>query len=439
MKLNIEKKYLLAGITGFAAIACAILFYYLVFHVQSIKNGIGFIFSVIMPVVNGLIIAYIMTPTLKFIEEKIFTPLLKKCSVSITYKTKRRIRMISILLTCVFFWFIIYAIISMLISQIVPSIQNIANNFDGYVVNLLAWVNRLFEDNAEITNMMQTAINNYSAEFKNWLNTNVLSQTSLLIKSVSLSVISFLRVAWNLIIGFVISIYLMSNKETLAGQAKKIIFAIFKLENANMVIREIRYVNRTFIGFIVGKIIDSVVIGLLCFLGTSLIGTPYPALVSVIIGVTNIIPFFGPYLGAIPCAIFILIVDFSNPVNCLYFILFILILQQIDGNIIGPKILGDSTGLSAFWVIFSITVFGGLMGVPGMIIGVPTFAVFYNLIRRIVERALKKKDLPTETAPYLKVGSIDSEGDFSEYVPEEKVNILTKNAKHRKESKISKE
>ena len=187
------------------------------------------------------------------------------------------------------------------------------------------------------------------------------------------------------------------------------------IKRANAFIEDIRFVHRTFGGFISGKLLDSLIIGILCFAGTSIMGTPYPVLISVIIGVTNIVPFFGPYLGAIPSAVLILMID---PMQCLYFLIFILILQQFDGNILGPKILGDSTGLSSFWVIFSITLFGGIMGVPGMVIGVPTFAVIYALCRRRINRNLKKKNLPTETDEYKNLGSIkEGSREFVPYQP----------------------
>lgn len=422
MKFKLEKKYILAGLTAFLVVAGGIFLCYMVFHGTTIRGSLQYFARVIRPILFGFIIAYILTPMMNYIEQQILVPLLNKIKKGAAERHKGRIRFLSMLLTSLIVVFVIYGLISMLISQIVPSIQNIISNFDTYVSNLTRWVNRLFEDNHEIASFVQDLIRTYSGEFENWLSNVLIPQTSEIIKSLSLSVIGILKVLWNFIIGFVISIYLMANKETLAGQAKKIIYALFKTPVANIVVREVRYVNQTFIGFIVGKTIDSVIIGLLCFIGTTIIGTPYAVLVSVIIGVTNVIPFFGPYLGAIPCAIFILIVDFSNPMNCVYFVIFILLLQQFDGNILGPKILGDSTGLSGFWVIFSITFFGGLFGVIGMIIGVPIFAVIFNLIKRLVNYKLKKRELPTETELYLKVGSIEADAEFKEYIAPENTN-----------------
>ena len=214
-----------------------------------------------------------------------------------------------------------------------------------------------------------------------------------------------------------ISIYVLFSKETFAGQGKKITFALFNTKTANQIIKDTRFISDTFIGFISGKIIDSIIIGFICFAGTSILKMPYALLISVIVGVTNVIPFFGPYLGAIPSTILILMV---NPVKCIYFILFILVLQQLDGNFIGPKILGQSTGLSGFWVIFSITIFGGIMGVPGMIIGVPFFAVLYAMIKRLTNRLLLKRGLPSETNKYMNVDYIQDKDVFVPQTAKEK-------------------
>ena len=213
----------------------------------------------------------------------------------------------------------------------------------------------------------------------------------------------------------------MINKEKFAGQFKKIVFATHDINAGNIVINNVKFVHRTFGGFVGGKVLDSIIIGLLCFIGTTIMQMPYASLISVIIGFTNIIPFFGPFLGAIPSILLLFIVDPMHPINCLYFAIFVFILQQFDGNILGPFILGDSTGLSSFWVIFSITLFGGMWGIPGMLIGVPLFAVIYAAIKSRIEMKLKKKDLPVETDEYTYVCAIDDAG-LHKYIPEGKQN-----------------
>ena len=226
--------------------------------------------------------------------------------------------------------------------------------------------------------------------------------------------IGVFKALWNFVIGFIISIYVLGSKERFAGQAKKIVYALFDRKAGNEIITNFRFIHSTFIGFIGGKIVDSIIIGVICFVCTSIIGTPYAILVSVIVGVTNVIPFFGPWIGGVPSALLVLMVD---PIQALYFIILILVIQQFDGNILGPKILGDSTGLSGFWVIFAITIFGGLFGVLGMVVGVPIFAVFYAGVRASVNRMLCRKELPTDIHPYMTVGQIDEARVFTEYVP----------------------
>ena len=304
----------------------------------------------------------------------------------------------------------LYALISMMISQIVPSIQNIIDNYDIYVQNLTEWVNKFVNDENPLKTNVLSLLDTYSANIEQFLNDNILSKTSEIVKTLSLSLLSIFKVCWNFVIGFIISFYLMSNKEHFAVQGKKLLYSIFDKDSANVILNNFRFTHNTFIGFIGGKIVDSIIIGLICFIGTTILRTPYAALVSVIIGVTNIVPLFGPFLGAVPSAILVLIVDPLHPLNCLYFIIFVIVLQQIDGNIIGPKILGNSTGLSSFWVIFAITFFGGMWGIFGMIVGVPLFAVIYAAIRSIINGGLIKKSLPIDSEIYNDIECIDEAG-----------------------------
>lgn len=418
MKFKINNKYFRWGLTAFLAIAAAIVFYYFVFHSSNIRSGINTITDILMPVVVGMAIAYLLTPVLNFVEQKILFPLCKKLKIKDGKKKKSVVRGISILITAFLFVGLIYFLVYMLISQIVPSIQNIVTNFDSYTANITKWLNKALEDNPDVGDYVIKTVTKYSSELEKWVTDDLPNTAAGLIKTVSLSVIGVFRVLWDFVIGFIISIYMMASKEKFAGQAKKIIYAIFEQDTSNNLIKNFRFTHQTFIGFLGGKIVDSIIIGILCFIGTSILRTPYAALVSVIIGVTNIIPFFGPFLGAVPCTLLIFVVDPLHPLNCLYFVVFILILQQVDGNIIGPKILGSSTGLTGFWVIFAITLFGGLFGVFGMIIGVPILAVIYAAVRAAVNTALARKKMPAETKKYERLEYVDKEG-FHEISPAE--------------------
>ena len=416
MKFKMNKLFRL-GLTAFIVIAASICFYYLLFHGTNIQAGISTLIRLLMPIIFGFVMAYLMTPILNHIEYRILIPFCNKCKIKESNRRARIIRGISIVLTVFLFFAIICGLISTMVSQIVPSIANIVSNFDQYINNFVKWLNKLLSDYPDIGSSVVKMVNKYSAELEKWLNESVLPKSSELIKTVSLSVIGMLKIIWNFLIGFIISIYVLASKEKFAGQAKKIVYALFNKDIANIIINNFKFTHRTFTGFLSGKILDSILIGLLCFIGTSLLQTPYAVLVSVVVGVTNIIPVFGPYLGAVPSAILIFVVDPSHPLNCVYFAIFILALQQFDGNFLGPKILGNSTGLTGFWVIFAITFFGGLFGIFGMLIGVPLFAVIYAAIKSFINSALKKKMIPQDTDAYIKVAAITEDGIY-EYIPE---------------------
>lgn len=410
LKIRWKNQYIKWGLTALLVIMGSIMFYYLLFHSSNIVSAFNVVVRIMMPVVFGFILAYLLTPVLNTIEQKIMYPLRKVLKLKDGPKTHKRIRMLSVLITTLLFYMIIHLLVSMLVSQIVPSIQNIVSNFDTYVTNFTTWMNQLLADNPDIKDYAVNLINRYSVELERFLNETVLSKSSELIKTVSLGVLGIFKTLWNFIIGFIISIYLLGSKEKFAVQAKKLVYACYNSDSANVIINNFRFAHNTFIGFISGKILDSLIIGMLCFIGTTLMQTPYAVLISVIIGVTNIIPFFGPFLGAIPSTILILVVDPMHPLNCIYFVIFILILQQVDGNIIGPKILGDSTGLSGFWVIFAITLFGGLFDVLGMIVGVPIFAIIYAAVRSHVNSALIKKNMPIKSGIYENIECVDEAG-----------------------------
>lgn len=417
MKFHFNKKYLYWGLTAALAIIAGILFYYILFHSEKLSGAVNSFITISMPIIDGLILAYLITPILNGVERRIVSPVYIKLRKTETKKDKKRIRGLSILLTIIVIVLIVYEFFSLIIPELIRSVQSIIFQFPMYVKNLTVWATGLLENNPDLESMVNELFNQYSEKLTGFLNTSVLPKINSLLISLSTGVIGFFKGMWNFIIGFIISIYILGSKETFAGQAKKVAYAFFDTSSANQIISNFRFIHTTFSGFLSGKIIDSAIIGIICFVCTSIIGTPYAILVSVIVGVTNVVPFFGPWLGGIPSALLILMV---NPRQCLYFVILILIIQQFDGNILGPKILGDSTGLSGFWVIFSITLFGGMFGILGMVVGVPIFAVLYAGFRALVNKQLAKKALPTDTQPYLMVGSIAQDNAFAEYVPVKK-------------------
>ncbi len=417
MKFHFNKKYFYLGLSVALAIMSGILFYYILFHGADLSAAFDTFVTISMPIIDGLVLAYLMTPVLNAVEGRLVKPVYIKLNLSDTKKNRKRMRMISVILTVMVILWIAYEFFALIIPELIRSIQSIIFQFPPYISNLSDWAASLLENNPDLESVATQIFEKYSTRVLDFLNTSILPRINELLITLSSGVIGFFRAMWNFVIGFIISIYILGSKETFAGQAKKTMYAFFETASANQIISNFRFIHTTFSGFISGKIVDSIIIGIICFFCTSIIGTPYAILVSVIIGVTNVIPFFGPWIGGIPSALLILMV---NPTQCLYFIILILIIQQFDGNILGPKILGDSTGLSGFWVIFAITIFSGMFGILGMVVGVPIFAVLYAGFRALVNKQLARKQLPTETQPYLMVGAITEDNSFTEYVPVKK-------------------
>ena len=422
-----KKKYFHMGLTLFLTAAAIIVFYVLLMHFGTFLEGVQGFFSMISPIVNGILLAYLLAPIVNWIEEHLVykrfsDKLFKNKEGEAKGKIKRRVRYFSIFLTYLFFILIIVGLFIMVIPEIASNIQNIIKQFPEYRENFENWLASMVEKYPSLAQGYNEFMADNSDTISEWVNTNILGKANDLVVAVLSGGFSFLKSTFNFIIGLVIAMYILNSKELFVGQMKKVIYALIKKDTANALIHNIRYTNKTFLDFFGGKIVDSVIIGFLCFILTTIIGTPYALLVSVIVGITNVIPFFGPFIGAIPSALLVLMVD---PKQCLYFIIMILVLQQVDGNIIGPMILGSKTGLSSFWVIFSITLFGGLFGFGGMLIGVPVFAVLYTGFGSFIASRLSKKDIPLDTKRYVHVDYIDEENQFVRLPKEEVKNVMS--------------
>lgn len=441
MKFRWNKKYLYWGMTAFSVISASLLFYFLIFRMHVFFSGLKKLASILMPVICGAIIAYLLIPVVNFQERKIYHVLEEKYHFNMSKKHKKIIRYFCIAFALIFAGLVIYSLLAMIIPSILESVISIIHDFPRYIENINHWLESILKDNPEWqTAFFDYFLNRYSPRIETFLNMEVLPQIKQILQSLTTGVFGTLVFIKNLLIGLIISVYLMAGKEEFVTQSKMFVYAIFDAEKANGIVRAFRFTNKTFGGFINGKIIDSIIIGILCYIGTSIIGTPYGLLVSVVVGVTNVIPFFGPYLGAIPSAFIILMV---NPMHCLYFLIFIILLQQFDGNILGPKILGGSTGLSSFMVIVAILLFGGLFGIPGMIIGVPLWAVFMAGIKFIRNHELKKKEMPIEESFYQDIDYINPQNLKPVHLSEEKFcseelqskKYVTKEEKEEKEEK----
>lgn len=414
MKMKPEKNQVTWGITIFAVAVCLMLAYYVIFDGGTLISSISKTVDSLSGIIIGIVFAYVLIPLLNGIENRILSPIYNKRGIDVSIsenadKRKRsQMRKISILLTMIIVIFLIYGLFRIIIPQLVSSIKEIWNNYPVYIRNIDEYSNLFLANNPDLQDLIDSQLDTYYETLSQYVTKKLMpvleSNVNTIFKVASKSFISFIKVIFDLVVGFIVAIYVLNSKEGFTTKGKKIAYAVLKEEYANEIISGFRFVHNTFENFIGGKLMDSLIIGIICYIGCIILGIPYPVLISVIVGVTNIIPFFGPYIGGFLGAFILVLI---NPISSLEFLIFVLILQQFDGNILGPKILGGSTGLSSFWVIFSITLFGGIWGVAGWLVGVPIFAVFYALVSRITNVLLIKKELSTDTQKYQDLAYID--------------------------------
>ena len=369
-----KKWYILDGnhIQLLIVLLVAILFYVGLNHFDVVTVRIDKFMGVLSPFIVGFAIAYLLNTPMCFFERKLFA--------NSKYK-----RVLSILLVYVLAFAVVAILLGLIIPQVVQSVKDLASNMQFYLDGL----NQLVQDLTVQFDLDSEGINTALGDFQSMMS-NVsakVAQALPQIVDVGFAIGSGVIAGITAIIS---SIYMLAGKGRLVPQLKRLLYAILPKRRSDRLLQICGHANQVFVGFINGKIIDSAIIGVLCFILCAIFRIPYPMLVSVTVGVTNVIPFFGPIIGAIPCLFILVIVD---PWAALRFFALVIGLQQFDGNILGPKILGDSTGLSAIWVLVSIVTCGGLFGFPGMILGVPTFAVLYALVREWVNNRLRAKKL----------------------------------------------
>ena len=367
--------------------------------------------GILQPIIMGFITAYLLNPVMVFLEKHLLKFL--KPRVKGERKAKKMARVIGTVGALAFLLLIIFLLLYMMVPELIKSIQNMMVNLPSEFNDFSDWVDEFMAEDSQMANWLATlgidliSIGEYLEKiFQNQILPQLKTYMTY-VASFTTGVISAFRMFFNFVIGLVIALYLLVGKETFIGQGKKILYAVLPAKAGNNALRLLRVSHQLFGGFISGKIVDSAIIGVICYVGLIILKIPYSLLVAAIVGVTNVVPFFGPFIGAVPSFILIAL---AEPMKGLYFLVFVLALQQVDGNIIGPKILGDSTGLSSlssFWVVFAILVGGGLFGFMGMLFGVPTFAVIYWLIREIVAYTLRKRRLPEETRDYIKMENVD--------------------------------
>ncbi|MBR4670867.1 MAG: AI-2E family transporter [Butyrivibrio sp.] len=419
MKMKPEKNQVTWAITIFCLCVALMLAYYVLFDGKTIVKTFSSIIDSLSGIVIGIVIAFVLIPLLEFIEEKLLTPIYNwrgydvSRAASADKKKRKQIRYISVFLTMVIFLFVLYGLFRIIIPELVKSLREIIWNMPYYISKIDTESNKYLADNPDLQRFIDSQLDTYYENLSSYVTKQLIPMmpsVNTIMKFASQSFLSVFGVVLDLVVGFIVAIYVLLSKERFTTSGKKLAYAIFKEDFANELIGGFRFVNNTFEGFVGGKLVDSLIIGIICYIGCLVLNLKYPLLISVIVGVTNIIPFFGPYIGGFMGALLLVLID---PIQALIFLIFVIVLQQFDGNILGPLILGNSTGLSSFWVIFSIMLFGGLWGIVGWLIGVPIFAVIYALASRLTNKLLEKKGLSTNTKDYYDLAYIED----NEYKP----------------------
>jgi len=412
LKRFLNSPYFQLGITALWVLCGCILFNAVLQHLDVVIAVGSKVYSILTPFIWGFVIAYLLLPMARYFEYRMFNPLLEKVTKQ-SVRSGGAPRVIAIALALVCAGLAIFVLIRILLPTVYESVNSIYTNYSAYLNNFIAFVNRLFAENPELAHEVEEITRNLSNELADWVNNELLPMIGSMLGDVTgvlLKLTGGVYRAFNylldILIGAVISCYVLYNRERFAATWKRMMYALLGVKRCEKTVELVHFANEAFMGFLIGKIIDSTIIGVLTYFVSLILKMPYPAFIAIIVGVTNIIPIFGPFIGAVPGAVIILMV---NPVKLPLFILMIFLIQQLDGNIIGPKILGNSVGINGFWIMFSIIVMGDLFGVAGMIIGVPLFVVLTSAFEGALSIGLKKRGLTDEAALYVDMSHMDAE------------------------------
>lgn len=377
-----KKRYLYLMLSGFGSISLSVVLFFLLYRLQGIGVWLKNISGILAPFIYGGVVAYLLRPLCNTYErflEKHLPDKMKKMASSMA--------VFGSLLTGLL---MVYALAAMIVPQVVESLITLGKTIPGRIETFISWAEETFGENEYMDGVFtffNTSYDKLSTTVNAWIRETI-PQITTLVSSVGSSVYNMARSVYNLVIGLIVAVYVLFSRKRFARQGVLIVRSTLNERAANILLEEIGVVDRMFGGFIDAKILDSLIIGILCYIGCLILGIPNTLLISVFVGVTNIIPFFGPLIGAVPSTLLILI---ESPIQAVWFVVFVIILQQLDGNVIGPGIMGNRIGISGFWVMFAIIFFGGIWGLPGMIVGVPLFAVIYDLVRKFVKSGLRKK------------------------------------------------
>jgi predicted PurR-regulated permease PerM len=400
-----DSQYVYWGVTAALVIAAAIMFYMLTSKWPSIREVLRKFYKSVSPVAYGLVFAYLLNKVMSFFERAFLRRLCARLRPDSPEKAKRLTRVFSVLITMLLFLSLLGGALALLLPRLYSGAESLVARMPGYFRVAVDWLTRALAANPDLEEAAVTLLGNITENLTNWIQTGLLAQANSIITNITSGVFGVLREIANIGIGFVFAVYMLYHKEKFAARGKKLLYCVFSLRFANKLIRGMHFVDRTCGGFVVSKLIDSTIVGAACYIFMAIFGMPYAALIAVIVGVTNVIPFFGPFVGGIPSAIILLL---ENPANCLIFIIFIVIVQQLDGNVLFPALQGSKSGMSGFWILFAILLFGGMFGFIGFLLGVPVFAVIYEAVRSLARARLEARGLPAGTDEYEGIAYIDA-------------------------------
>lgn len=381
MKKPEKTKYVYAGVTALAVLAAGLAMIFVIFKSKELAAAINAVKVILQPMIIGSVIAYLLAPLCNSYER-----MLNKLLPDKPFRSKLAATL-AVALSALTALIIVAILVGLIVPSTISSLLSLIMAVPDFVMDFIGWSNDKLTDYPEVKKYLLNMVDTVYDKFDSWTQLQLMPSLQTLLNGVGSSISMIFKLILNVVVGFIVAIYLLASRKLFARQAKMLLYAVFRPKAADMLYEEIRYADRMFSGFLRGKVLDSTIVGIICFIFLKIMNYPDVMLISVIVGVTNIIPFFGPFIGAIPSALLILVID---PKKCIYFIIFIFILQQFDGNILGPKCMGSTTNLSAFWILFSILLFGGLWGVVGMVIAVPLFAVIYDIVKKFVYYNLKK-------------------------------------------------
>ena len=423
MKLPWDKKYIVKGIIAFIVIAASITFFMMMNKWTTFSGFLSLLNKSVRPITYGLILAYLLNPLVHIIEKDLVLPIMKKVFRKNQKRAEVTARGISITASWIIVFIMFFALVDLVVPQLFSSIESLTASLPSYVNKAFIWISELLEKNPEVVSYLQQNLSGFTTDLEKIFGriTSIIPNIQIIITEVFSNVFDLFVAILNILVGVIVSVYVLKDKEKFTAQFKKLLYGYVSTGKANATISFLRLMHSKFGNFITGKIFDSLIIGILCFIILSIVKIPYAALVSVVVGVTNVIPFFGPFIGAIPSSILILL---AEPVKCIYFVIIIFLLQQFDGNILGPRILGSSTGVSGFWVMFSILVGSSLFGIWGMVIAVPLFAVIYTLLKRRCAARLSERGINFTTEEFQNIDHISEKTKkpvfFNEALEEEK-------------------